>query len=296
MIRNFQYFEPTSVEDACRILTEFKDKAKILAGGTDLLIQMKKDEVELDCLVNIKKISGLDEIIFDGAVLRIGSIVSYRQMLDSAIIKDRFIMLREASLAVGTPQIRNQGTVAGNICNASPSADTAPALIALGAKVKIVSLNKRRSVLVEDFFMGPFQSILEAGEMVTMIEIPSHSTDEHLVFGGCYSWIPKTTTTDETLVGVAVFSKIEPESASLKSVRIALGSVAPTPIRAKQAEEFLRGKAVNRKVFEEAGKIAASECNPRSRASYRRHLVEIFTKNGLSVAASRALGEGYKTT
>ena len=288
-MRNFKYFEPKTIEEACHLLSKFKNKAKILAGGTDLLIQMKREAIHPQSLVNIKKIDNLNYILSQDNLLRIGALVTHKELIDSTVVEKDFNILKEVCLAVGTVQIRNLGTLTGNICNASPSADTVPTFIALGAKLKIVSTRRERTVLVEDFFTAPFQTILEPDEMVTEVEIPSPTLNKSFVWGGCYSWLPKITTTDETLVGVAVFLEIDQERGRLRQVRIALGSVAPTVMRAKESEKFLIGNKMDAKVFQDASQIAVNEIAPRSRAEYRRHLAGVLVEKSLNIAAERAL-------
>lgn len=293
-MKKFKYFEPSTIEEACRLLSEFKNKSKILAGGTDLLIQMRREAIDPKYLVNIKGIDHLDYILNQDKSLRIGALVTHKKLIDSMIIQRDFNIIREACLAIGTVQVRNIGTFVGNICNGSPSADTVPALIALGAKVKIVSLGKERSILVEDFFTAPFQTILEPDEMVIEVEVPHppSSLDEHSLWGRSYLWVPKITTTDETLVSVAVCLEIDPERQLLVQVRIALGSVAPTVMRARESEKFLAGNKVDAKVFYEGSRIAAYEITPRSREEYRRHLTEVLVEKSLSIATERALKGG----
>ncbi len=294
-MKNFGYFEPRTIEEACQLLSKFGNKSKILAGGTDLLIKMRREAISPKYLVNIKKINDLDYILYENHVLRVGALVTHRNLIDSTIIQKSFNMIREACLAIGTVQIRNLGTLAGNICNGSPSADTVPALIGLGGKVKVVSLEEERSVLVEDFFAAPFQTILEPDEMVTEIEIPGLASNKNFVWGGCYSWLPKITTTDETLISVAVFLEIDQERGRLTQVRIALGSVAPTIMRAREAEKFLLENKIEAKVFQECGRIAANEIAPRSRIEYRRHVAGVLVEKSLNLATERALKGGVRT-
>lgn len=289
MTINFRYFEPSTIGEACQLVSKYKDKAKILAGGTDLIIQMKRKTVNLKYLVNIKKIPNIDHIIYENDILRIGALVTHKKLIDSAIIQKNFNILREACLAIGTVQIRNIGTLVGNICNASPSGDTIPPLIALGAKVKCVSLGGERAVLLEDFITGPFQTLLRFDEVVVEVEIPPIPSNEQSVYAGCYAWVPKITATDETLVGVAVFLEIDQEMHTISQARIALGSVAPTPLRAKEAEKFLLGKKIDLNLFDEGSKIASKEIAPRSRVEYRYQLCKILTENSLKLATERAL-------
>jgi carbon-monoxide dehydrogenase medium subunit len=287
--KSFRYLEPGSIEEACQLMSKYMGKARVLAGGTDLLIQMKRDAVDCKYLLNIKRIPNLDLIVYRDGILRIGALVTHAEVIDSPIIKRHFEILREACSAVGSVQIRNLGTLVGNICNASPSADSVPPLITLGAQVKIVSSMRERKVPLEDFFSGPFRTVLEPDEIVAEVEIPPLSSNEHSLCGGCYRWVPKVTTTDETLVGVAAFVEVDPDRESVSQVRIALGSVAPTVIRAREAEKSLTGKEIAVRTFQDCGRIVTNEIAPRSRSEYRVHLAEILTEKSLYLATERAL-------
>lgn len=278
-IKEFEYFEPSTLSKAISLLAQYKGKAEILAGGTDLLIQMKQRDLTPEYLIDIKNISELDYIKHnEDEGLKIGALVTHSSIVNSAIIKEKFDLLIEASLAVGSVQTRNRGTVAGNICNSSPSADTPPALIALDASFKLVSITGERIVKVEEFFRSPFKSVIKETELLAEIRIPNLPVHS----GGSYLWLPKITAVDETLVGVGVLITVDDLIyKNCTMARIGLGSVAPTPIRAKMTEEFLKGKRVEDVIFRQAAEVAANETLPRSRAEYRREMVKIFVKRAL---------------
>jgi CO/xanthine dehydrogenase FAD-binding subunit len=278
-LRPFKYLEPSTLPEAISLLDQFEGKAKILAGGTDLIIQMKQRKLTPEYVINLKNIPELNYIKYDGKDLRIGPLVTHSSVANSPIIKENFGLLVEAVLAVGVVQTRNRGTVTGNLCNASPSADTPPALIALGAKLKVLSSEGERVLNVENFFAGPFTTVLKKKEMLAEIQIP------HLpsCSGGAYLWLPKITAVDETLVGVGVLIAVDSEKVCTEA-RIGLGSVGPTPIRAYKTEEFLKGKRIENGLFEKAGEIVADESSPRSREEYRREMVKVFVKRALEGA------------
>lgn len=284
-IKEFEYFEPSTLSKAISLLAQYKGKAEILAGGTDLLIQMKQRDLTPEYLIDIKNISELDYIKHnEDEGLKIGALVTHSSIVNSAIIKEKFDLLIEASLAVGSVQTRNRGTVAGNICNSSPSADTPPALIALDASFKLVSITGERIVKVEEFFRSPFKSVIKETELLAEIRIPNLPVHS----GGSYLWLPKITAVDETLVGVGVLITVDDLIyKNCTMARIGLGSVAPTPIRAKMTEEFLKGKRVEDVVFRQAAEVAANETLPRSRAEYRREMVKIFVKRALDKALTK---------
>ena len=282
-LKEFNYLEPSSLFEAISLLDQYNGKAKIIAGGTDLIVKMKQRKLTPLYLINIKNISDLSYIKYDGQVLRIGALVTHSSVARSSVIQENFSPLGDAVCAVGTVQTRNLATVGGNLCNASPSADTAPALIALGAKLKVVSPEGEKTVKVEDFFTAPFRTILKTNEMLTEIQIPNlppHS-------GGTYLWVPKMTAVDETLVGVAVSVAIDLTNQTFIKTGIGLGSVAPTPMRAEKTEEFLSGRKIEDNLLEQAGKVAASEVSPRSREEYRREMVKILVKRALHQSLGR---------
>ena len=282
-MKSFDYIKVNTVNEAINVLDKHKGKAKIFAGGTDLLVQMKQRSVGPELLVDIKGISDLCDIKWNNQGLRIGPLATHTSIASSSIIQEKFGLLADASLAVSAVQIRNRGTIGGNICNASPSADTAPALLALDAKVNIVSTRGKRTVMIKDFFSKPFKTVLEEDELLTEIEIPNlppHSGDSYL-------WLSKRTEVDETLVGVAVVMAIDVEGKFCTEVKIGLGSVAPTPIRGKKTEEFLNGKKIEDGLFAKAGQIASYESMPRSREEYRRKMVEHYVEQALNKALAK---------
>lgn len=286
-IKEFDYLKPATLSEAISLYNQYRGQAKIFAGGTDLLVQMKHRQVTPKCLINIKGIPGLDKISLDGDLLRIGCLVTHKELSNSDIIKKKYPVLAEASEAVGVLQTRIRGTLAGNICNASPSADTAPALLALDARIKISSSEGERTVKIEEFFTGPFKSILKDNEIVTEIEIPllpEYSSSNYL-------WLSKIAAWDESLVGVGTVIALNNKNDQVCSyARIGLGSVAPTPIRALKTEEFLMGKRIDEEICAKAGEMAALESHPRSRANYRREMVKVLVKNSLSKALKEIIG------
>ena len=284
-IKEFEYFAPSTLSDAISLLAQYNGNAKIFAGGTDLLIQMKQRKLTPEYLIDIKNISELNYIKYnEDEGLKIGALVTHSSLANSEIIQEKFNILAEASLAVGSVQTRNKGTIVGNICTSSPSADTPPALIALDARLKLISAKGERIVKIKDFFTDPFKNILKETELLTEIQVPNLPPNS----GGAYLWLPKITAVDETLVGVGVVITVEDLTNKIcANARIGLGSVAPTPIRAKMAEKFLKGKRIEDIICKQAGEIAANEASPRSRAEYRREMVKVFVKRALGKALEK---------
>ena len=220
----------------------------------------------------------------DGSI-SLGALTTMYEIEISPLIKKKFHFLAQSAAEVGSIQIRNRATIGGNMCNATPSADTAPALIALGASAKISGAAGERSISLEEFFRGPGQTVLSADEILTEIFIPR--TPSGLV--GEYIKFSPREMMDLAYVGVAVAYDFEPQTRTCAGVRIVLGAVAPTPLRAKRAEATVEGQVLNESLAKNAGNIAAEEAKPisdvRSTADYRRAMVAAMTKRALLNAA-----------
>lgn len=283
----FEYLDPKTIEEACSLLSQHGDKARLIAGGTDLLIIMKHKEVTPEYLVGLKGIPNLDSIDADAEGVRIGALATLRSIGDSAVVRERFPFLADIAGKMATHQIRNMGTIGGNICNAAPSADTAPSLICLGAKAKLVGPKKERIVAVEEFFTGPGETVLKAGEILTEIQVPNQPAHT----GGAYLRLTRLSV-DLAVVGVAALVTLEGKGGLCKEARIALGAVAPTPIRAKKAEGVITGKKIENGLIEEAAQIASEEARPitdvRGSAPYRTDIVRVLTKRAIGQALEQA--------
>lgn len=283
MLSQLEYFAPKSTEEAISLLSEYGEKARIISGGTDLLMQMKRGVVLPDFLINIRDISELDYIKFNETEgLRIGALTTINYIENSPLIKSRFSILAHAAGMLGTPTIRRRATIGGNLCNAAPSADTAPALLVLGTTVKITGADGEKRAPVENFFIGPGQTIIKHGQILTEIQIPCLPEKS----GGAYLKQTRRQGADLAVIGVAALLSLEGDI--LKDVKIALGAVAPTPIRARKAEQILKGKKFDEKLLEEAGQAASSESKPiddtRSSADYRKKMVGVLVKRAVMQA------------
>ena len=283
----FEYLDPKTIEEACSLLSQHGDKARLIAGGTDLLIIMKHKEVTPEYLVGLKGIPNLDSIDANAEGVRIGALATLRSIGDSAVVRERFPFLADIAGKMATHQIRNMGSIGGNICNAAPSADTAPSLICLGAKAKLVGPKKERVVAVEEFFTGPGETVLKAGEILTEIQVPNQPAHT----GGAYLKLTRLSV-DLAVVGVAALVTLEAKGGLCKEARIALGAVAPTPIRAKKAEGVIMGKKIENGLIEEAARIASEEARPitdvRGSAFYRTDIVRVLTKRAIGQALEQA--------
>jgi carbon-monoxide dehydrogenase medium subunit len=284
----FEYLAPRTVEEACSLLSQYREKAKVIAGGTDLLVGMKEREQTPQYMVGLKGVANLDYIDYgdiDG--LRIGVLASNQSIADSAVIQQKFGILATAAAEIGTPQIRNMGTIGGNLCHAAPSADTASPLIALGARVKLTGGKGERTVPLEEFFTGPGETALQPDELLTEIQVPKPPPHT----SGAYLKLFPRGAVDVATVGVAVWLTLG-EDNTCRDARIVLGAVAPTPIRAKIAEALIKGSKMEDKVIEEVAQMASEEARPisdiRGSAEYRREMVKVLTRRALKQSLEQA--------
>ncbi len=283
-IPKFEYFSPSSIEEACSLLYKYKNEAKLLAGGTDLFVKMKKKEVLPKVVINLKGIEGLDQVRWDEKEgLIIGPLVTHDTIVHHPVVKEKFDFFAETCFKIGTRQVRNMGTLAGNLCNASPSSDAAAPLLVLEGKLKLIHLYGERVVSLQEFFVGPFQTILEPQEMVVEVRIPKPPPRS----AGAYQYLHKASSVGETLVGAAVFLTLNPEDRTCREARIGLSSVAPTPIRAKAAERILNGSRLEEKVIKEASQVASEEIQPRSRPWYRREMSKVLVEQAILQAMEK---------
>ena len=282
----FDFYQPASLQEASRLLRENGPGGRFLAGGTDLVIAMKEKGLVPKYIVDLKRISGLSGIRENGdGSITIGALTTMREIETSPLIAKKYPFLSQSAAEVGSIQIRNRATVGGNMANATPSADVAPALIALNATAKIVGANGERTVTLEEFFRGPGQTVMTSDEILTDLTIPK--TGSRLV--GEYIKFSPREMMDLAYVGVAVAYDFGDKDKKCEGVRIVLGAVAPTPLRAKRAEAALEGQILTEALAEKVGHLAAEEAKPisdvRSSADYRRAMVGAMTKRALLNAA-----------
>jgi CO/xanthine dehydrogenase FAD-binding subunit len=281
----FDFYQPASLAEASRLLKENGPGGRFLAGGTDLVIAMKEKGLLPKYIVDLKRVPGLIGIRENGdGSITIGALTTMYTIETSPLIKKKYPFLSQSAAEVGSIQIRNRATIGGNMANATPSPDTAPALIALNATAKIASAAGERTVPLEEFFRGPGQTIMSADEIVTEITIPK--TGPQLV--GDYIKFSPRDMMDLAYIGVAVVYNLAADR-RCTGVRIVLGAVAPTPIRAKNSEALLEGKVLTEELAEQVGAEAAKESKPisdvRSSADYRRAMVGVMSKRALLNAA-----------
>ena len=285
-MKRFEYLEPTTLDEAVALLARHGANANLLAGGTDLLVEIKEQLRAPDYVISITRIAGLDRLSFDEKDgLRIGAQVTTRALEIHPAVRRHYPGLLQALRELGSIQVRNRATLAGNICRASPSADTLPPLIADGATLRLYGERGERSVALEEFFTGPGKTVLGRGELLVGIDVPAPAphTGKHYIKHGRRKAMELAT------VGVAVCLTLDKEVC--KEVRISLGAVAPTPIRAKRAEEVLRNHSLD-SVIEKAAEAAMAESRPisnvRGSAAYRKDMVRVLTRRALEEARRRA--------
>lgn len=288
LLPRFDYYEPRDVAEACKLLSQFKTSAKVIAGGTDILVNMKKGLIAPEYLVGIGKIPGISEIEpVDGGV-SIGSNLIIEKLVEFDLIKKKFAMLSKAASVLGSPLVRNRATIGGNIVNARPAADLPPALIAMGARVKLKSRRQEREISLDRFFKGPGVTVIRPGEVLTQIVIdgPPPFT------GGDYIKLMHRRSLEIAIVAVASRITLDGPDGIVTDAKIILSSVAPKAVHAVRAEKALIREKPTEKLFEHAAKIASNECRPiddiRGSAQYRCDMVEVLVKRTLRGALMEA--------
>ncbi len=286
-----EIFQPRSVKEASEIIRERGPGGHLLAGGTDLIIAIKEKGLVPKYLVDLKRIPSLSDIReqADGG-LAIGAMTTMREVETSPIIGKRYPFLAQSAAEVGSIQIRNRATIGGNMANATPSADVAPSLLALEANARVAGTSGARVIELEKFFRGPGETVLEPGEILLQIIIPPFQPG---LVGEYIKFSPREMM-DLATIGVAVTLILSEKEKRCEEVRIALGAVSPTPIRARRAEALLSKQILTEKLADRAGEEASRECNPisdvRSSSDYRKEMVRVHTKRALLNAAVHRKG------
>lgn len=289
-MRSFSYVAPQSVEEAVALLAEHGRDAKALAGGTDLLVRIKRNLLAPRLLVDLAGIQELHGVEVTEQGLRIGSMATHTQIASSPVIRKQAPAVAEASAAVGSVQTRNLGTLGGNLVSCVPSIDGAPALLALDAVVTVADPDGRRQMPLQDLLLEPHCSALAPDELLLEIVIPA----ENLGRASSFEKYRRRKGLSLAVVNAAAAVELDEAGERLSRVAIGLGAVAPTTIRARAAESFLTGRLVDTETLAEAAKIAAQETLPiddfRASAQYRRDLVLVLTRRVLDGAIARARG------
>jgi CO/xanthine dehydrogenase FAD-binding subunit len=287
MLPHFQYFAPSTLDEAVAVLAGAGGAARVFAGGTDLLPRLERRLVRAETLVDLKRIPELRAISFDPAAgLTIGATARLAELLEHPDVQHRYPAMIEAAAQTATVQIRNMGTVAGNVCNGSPCADSVPVLLARGARLALRSSRGERIVPLDEFFKGPGETALAPDELLHRIHVPPPPPDA----GFAFAKLPARTHVDISAVNVGVM--VTRDGNGCGAARIVLGAVGPTPLRARRAEARLAGAVLGPALLREVGELAASETQPiddvRASASYRRAMAAVLVRRALTVAAARA--------
>ena len=282
LLPKFKYLKPETLKEACSVLSELNGKARVIAGGTDLMINMKQKAARPAYLVDISYLPGLNTIEYNqDDALKIGALCTHTDIESSSVIREKFNILAQACGSIGSIQIRNLGTIGGNLCNASPSADSVPALLGLDAKVKIFGTAGENEVELAKFFTGPGATVLKPDEILTGIDICA--TTPHSF--ACYLKLSPRRAMDLAVVGVGIVLWLSADGSTCTDIRIALGAVAPVPIRAFKAEALIRGQKLDNAVIEETASVAAEETKPitdlRGSVEYRKEMVKVLTGRGI---------------
>ena len=278
-MKNFEYIKPSNLDEGLSILREY-DNACLLAGGTDLLIEMKNNFQKPQYIIDLKGLSNIQSFNnHDG--WHFGALTTIRNIEVSEVLQQKIPFLCQTASCMGSVQIRNRATIGGNLCTASPAANMANMFLAMDSRVKIVSVDGEKVIGLDEFFAGPKRTILKRGEVLTEIIVPQNV--EH--FKGIYLKFSPRKAMDIGIVNIAILLDADFKSGLCKSVRIALGAVAPTPIRARRAEDLLMGNVLNADLISNAAEVASSESDPisdfRASAGYRKELVKTLVDRGI---------------
>jgi carbon-monoxide dehydrogenase medium subunit len=282
-MKPFDYARPATLDEAVALMREAPGRSSLMAGGTDLLVQIKEHVRSPERVIDLKKIPGMDDFHFDPrSGLRLGALVTTRQVETSPITQRHYASLSRAATDFASIQVRHRATIVGNVCRASPSADTLPPLIADGAVLHIHGPRGARQCAVEDFCIAPGRTALQNDEIVTHVQIPPPPPGT----GKVYIKHGRRAQMELATVGVAV--TITLQHARCTEIRIVLAAVAPTPLRARKAEAQLRDLPVTKGAIEAAARAAAEECRPigdvRASADYRREMVRVLTRRAIEQA------------
>jgi len=283
----FEYRTPKSLKEVHANLKEFGSDAKLVAGGTALIIMMKQRLVRPSCLISLRSVRGLNGIELQNGGLRIGGLATHRQLETSPLIRRRLPMLADTYHHVATLRVRNMATVGGGLAHADPNQDPPPSLIALGATLKATSANGSRVIPMDEFFKDYYETVLNPDELITEVMVPKLPPNS----GAAYIKFLPRTADDYATVSAAAVLTLDKSNKTIADVRIALGSVGVTPIRATAAEAVLRGQPLKTDAFAEAGEKAKEAVDPisdfRGSAGYKKDMAAVFVRRALE----KALGD-----
>lgn len=281
----FDLYIPKTVEEALELLAATGGRP--IAGGTDLIVFMQEGKIRPQVLIDLSRLDELRYIQEEDGLIRIGPLTTHAELARSPLLRERGEVLAQAAAVVGAPQIRNRGTIGGNIATASPAGDTIPALMALGARVKLRSMGGQREVPLQDLFTGPGQTVIRGDELITEVAFPLPGDGAR----GAFLKLRKRNALAIAVVSAAVTVTLT--DGVISEAHIALGAVAPTVIRASAAEQVLRGREPSAELLAQAGELAAAASRPitdiRGSAAYRREMVKVLVRRGLAQVSHKCL-------
>ncbi len=284
----FEYVKPKDMDEALHVFSLYKDKARALAGGTDLIVHLKENLARPEVVVDIKALEELAGFTLKGEVLHIGALVTFSDLIDSPLIKSRCPLLWEAALTVASVGVRNRATVAGNICSAVPSADSAPVLAVYDAEVLTRSLRGERRLPIGEWFTGPKRTALAPDEIVTAVELKLPAKKH----AGCYMKLSRYDGEDLAQGGIAALAFAD------NTYRVAACALGPKPARCPKTEAVLNGNKLGEKVLARAKATILQEVSPisdiRSSKEYRLHMTQVMLGRALEKAVARLFGKGPK--
>jgi carbon-monoxide dehydrogenase medium subunit len=279
---SFEYYAPSSLDEALSVLERYGDEAKVLAGGQSLVPLLKLRFASPRALVDLNGIDGLDELYEDNGMLNIGALVRHKACERSELLRSRYAVLADAAPQIADPIVRNRGTVAGSLAHADPQGDWGSALMAAGAQVQVHGPDGTRTIPLDNFFLGPFTPAVEPTEIVTWVQVP----DPGASAGGAYYKLERKIGDFAT---AAVGVHVSFSNGAVERAGIALTGVGPRNLRAEAAEQALAGQELSDEAIAEAARLAADAAEPRDdirgSAEYKRNVVRIFTERGLRKAA-----------
>jgi len=288
LLPKFQYHEPSTLAEACRVMAELGGGVRAIAGGTDLVVNMRKGTVAPEHVLSLGRIKELCAINLSGRGLTIGACCTVASLAESSVIASQWHALHEGALSLGSPLVRNLATAGGNLVTARPAADLPPPLMAYGARVTLESSQEQRFVSLDQFFLGPGRTVMKPAEILTSIVLETPPAFS----GSSYIKLGTRRALEISIVSVASFLTLESPGGRIRSARVVLGSVAPVPMRAMDAEKTLIGEIPSQSLFTKAGETAAGESKPiddhRGTAGYRRDMVSVLTRRTLQAALERA--------
>lgn len=287
-MRDFEYLPTKTIHEACSLISQYKEEGKILAGGQSLITLLRQKLISPSYLIDIKGVSELDYLTFDEKKgLRMGALTTHRAIEKSSLIQNRYPVLSEMEKSVASVQTRNWGTIGGNLCSGDPIGDPAPSLIALNAKIKIVSSREEKTISLAEFFTDYFTTILEPDEILAEIQLPplvAHTGVVYMKFSTIEAGIK--------IVSTSVSMILDSDKVTCRDARIVMSAVAPVPFNARKAGELLIGKKINDDLIAEAAQVASEETNPTSdvhaSAEFRREIAKVLVRRAVKEAFEKA--------